>query len=185
MAQLHKRFSTDQVKDFFVRYLNKELKISYLLEILGIKRRRFFALLQAFRKNPKGFSITPSRTNEHRKINPSVEKNILKELSIDQKMIKNPDVPLKSYNYSYVKERLKVQHHQGVSLSTVIDRAKKYGFYFKNRKKKIHDREVLTNYAGELVQHDSSHHLRAPDAKESGISSHPWMTLAALSFTRS
>ncbi len=166
MSQLHKRFSADQVKDFFIRYLNKELKIPYLLEILGIKRRRFFTLLQAFRKNPKGFTLEPQRTNEHRKINLSVEKNILKELSIDQKMIKNPEVPLKNYNYSYVKERLKIQHHQGVSLSTIIDRAKKHGFYFKDRKKKIHDREVLTHYTGELVQHDSSHHLWAPDQKE-------------------
>ena len=165
MSQLHKRFNTDQVRDFFVRYLNKEFKISYLLEILGIKRRRFFELLASFKKDPKEFRIKPSRSNEHRKIDPSVEGNILKELVIDKKTIKNPEVPLKSYNYSYVKERLLVKHDQHVSLSTVIDRAKKHGFYIKERIKKIHDREVLTNYTGELIQHDSSHHLWAPDSK--------------------
>ena len=30
----------------------------------------------------------------------------------------------------------------------------------------MHDREVLTNYIGELVQHDASLHLFAPDAKQ-------------------
>ena len=29
-----------------------------------------------------------------------------------------------------------------------------------------HDREVLTNYAGEIVQHDSSHHKWSPYAQE-------------------
>ena len=36
MSQLHKRFSSEQVQDLIVRYLNRELKTSYLLEILGI-----------------------------------------------------------------------------------------------------------------------------------------------------
>ncbi|MGD9552269.1 MAG: hypothetical protein AB7V60_04080, partial [Candidatus Caldatribacteriota bacterium] len=31
--------------------------------------------------------------------------------------------------------------------------------------RKTHDREVLTNYPGELIQHDSSHHLFAPYAE--------------------
>jgi hypothetical protein len=54
-----------------------------------------------------------------------------------------------------------------VSLSTIIARAKKHGFYGKRKPKKDpHDREVLTNYAGELIQHDSSHHLWSPPARE-------------------
>jgi hypothetical protein len=32
--------------------------------------------------------------------------------------------------------------------------------------RKIHDREVLTNYAGELIQHDSSFHKWSPYAQE-------------------
>ena len=54
-----------------------------------------------------------------------------------------------------------------MSLSTIIDRAKKHGFYVKRKRKKApHDREVLTNYVGELIQHDSSHHLFSPPASE-------------------
>jgi len=46
------------------------------------------------------------------------------------------------------------------------NRARKKGFYLKKPKRTAHDREVLTNYAGELIQHDSSYHLWAPDAGE-------------------
>ena len=36
----------------------------------------------------------------------------------------------------------------------------------RNPKRRLHDREVLTRYVGELIQHDSSHHLWAPAAQE-------------------
>jgi hypothetical protein len=48
----------------------------------------------------------------------------------------------------------------------VIDRAKKHGFSMKKPPKAAHDREVLTNYIGEIIQHDSSYHLFSPPAKE-------------------
>jgi len=53
-----------------------------------------------------------------------------------------------------------------VALSTIIARAKEHGFYLPRRPHKRHDREVLTRYAGELIQHDASHHLWAPAAQE-------------------
>jgi len=49
-------------------------------------------------------------------------------------------------------------------LPTIIDRAKKNNFYFLRPKRKAHDREVITNYPGELIQHDFSHHQFAPYA---------------------
>jgi hypothetical protein len=70
------------------------------------------------------------------------------------------------YNYSYIKNRLKEHYGQKVSLPTIIDRAKKHGFYLRKPQRTMHDREVSTNYAGELVQHDSSYHLWSPSAKE-------------------
>jgi len=45
-----------------------------------------------------------------------------------------------------------------VSLSTIINRAKANGFYLIKPKRKVHEKEVITNYPGELIQHDSSHH---------------------------
>ena len=41
----------------------------------------------------------------------------------------------------------------------------KNGFYQEKKFRKSHDREVLTNYVGELVQHDTSIHLWAPEAQ--------------------
>jgi hypothetical protein len=61
---------------------------------------------------------------------------------------------------------LETHYHQKVSVPTIIQRAKKYGFHLKKSQHKIHDREVLTHYAGELIQHDSSFHLWAPAAGE-------------------
>ena len=54
-------------------------------------------------------------------------------------------------------------YEQKVSLPTIIDRAKKEGFYRPRQKERTsHDREILTNYIGEFIQHDSSHHKFSP-----------------------
>ena len=166
MSQLHKRFSSDELKKLFDRYLQNEVERKYIQEILGIKKRRFFMLLKQYKENPTDFTIQYQRTTPPRIISPEIEQNILKELAIEKKIIENKEVPLTSYNYSYIRDRLKKQYHQRVSLPTVIDRAKTHGFYLKKPKRTLHDREVLTRYAGELIQHDTSYHLWAPAAKE-------------------
>jgi hypothetical protein len=50
-------------------------------------------------------------------------------------------------------------------LPTIIDRARKNNFYFSKPERKAHEYEVLTNYPGELIQHDSSHYQFVPYAK--------------------
>jgi len=166
MSQLHKRFTSQQVKELLDRYAKKEIERNYIQEILGIKRRRFFILLKRYKEHPQQFSVQYQRTRAPRAISPMIEQNILKELSIEKKIIQNKEIPLKSYNYSYIKDRLRATYHQRVSLPTIIDRAKKHGFYLKKPKRTLHDREVLTRYAGELIQHDASYHLWAPAAQE-------------------
>jgi hypothetical protein len=44
MAQLHKKFTDEQIKELIERYLNKEIERTYIQEIFGIKKRRFFTL---------------------------------------------------------------------------------------------------------------------------------------------
>ena len=166
MSQLHKRFTSDQVRELLERYLKKEIERTYIQEILGVSRRRFFMLLKEYRENPQHFTIQYQRTSPSRKVSPEIEQNILKELATDKKIIRDKEVPLKSYNYSYIQNRLRKTYRQKVSLNTIINRAKKHGFYLKKPKKKPHDREVLTHYAGELIQHDSSLHLWAPAAQQ-------------------
>jgi len=166
MSQLHKRFTSDQVKELLERYLKKEIERTYIQEVLGISRRRFFMLLRECKEDPQHFTIQYQRTRTPRSISHDVEQNILNELTVEKQIIQNKDVPLKSYNYSYIRDRLRGRYHQKVSLPTIIDRAKKHGFYLKKPKRSSHDREVLTRYTGELIQHDSSFHLWAPAAKE-------------------
>jgi len=167
MSQLHKKFTNDQVKELIERYLKKEIERKYIQEILGIKERRFFSLLKQYRQNPEGFSIEYKRELKTRKISQSIEDNIIRELAVEKNIILNKDVPLKFYNYSYIKDLLETKYNQKVSLPTIIDRAKKNDFYLKRKTRKAsHDREVLTNYIGEIIQHDSSYHLWAPPAKE-------------------
>lgn len=148
------------------RYVSREIKINYVLEILGIERRRFFKLLEQYRNNPNSFSVQYARKAVNRKIDEGTESNIIKELTIEKGLIKNKEIPTRHYNYSYIKEELRRKYHQKVSLPTIISRAKKHNFYLPRPERKAHDRKVLTNYVGELIQHDSSHHKWSPYAEE-------------------
>ena len=49
---------------------------NYIQEILGIKKRRFFALLKQLKDDPKNSSIQCSRNIPTRKISKDIEKNI-------------------------------------------------------------------------------------------------------------
>ena len=164
MAQLHKRFTDEQVKDMLTRYLKREIEGPYIRAVLSLSKTHFFRLLSRYQAHPATFSIQYTRRAPTRRLDPHIEQNIVRELTIDQRAIQNPQIPLRAYNYSYVRQRLQSHYHQAASLSTIIDRAKKHGFYLPRRPLKTHDREVLTRYVGELIQHDCSHHLWAPAA---------------------
>ena len=135
MSQLHKKFTTEQVKDLLQRYMDKKIERKYVQEILHIKKRQFFKLLKEYRADPEKFSIDYSRKSPKR-ISPEVEVNILKELKIDKGIIQNKNNPTDSYNYSYIKDRLADKHHQKVSLPTIINRAKQFDFYLPKKSKK-------------------------------------------------
>jgi hypothetical protein len=144
--QLHNNFTNDQVKSLFKKYSKKEIRLNYILQILKIKRSKFFELLAKYRKDPDNFSIQYERKTINRKINPDIEKNIVKALEIEKDLIENKEIPIKYYNYSYIKDLLEQRYNQKVSLPNIIDRAKRNNFYFSKKKKKVHDREVLTTY---------------------------------------
>jgi len=59
--QLHKNFMDEQVKLLLKSYMDKEIKINYILQILRIKRSRFFELLNRCKKDPDNFSIQNNR----------------------------------------------------------------------------------------------------------------------------
>lgn len=162
--QIHKRVADEQVKDLMERYCSKEIELEYVLKILEIKRRQFFKLLKRYREDPNNFSIAYAREKKTRQISQKVEKNIIKELKEEKALIEDPAMPVRNYNYSYIRDILRDKYKQQVSVPTIIDRAKKNDFYLPKKEHKSHDREVLTNYAGELIQHDSSQHKWSPYA---------------------
>jgi len=164
MKQLHKKFTDCQIKNLIIRYLKKKIARKYIQEVLGIKKTRFFALMKRFKDDPENFSVSYFRSTPTRVISKAIETNIIKELKIEKDLIETKDVPIRCYNYSCIKDILENDYNQKVSLPTIIDRAKRNHFYFLRPKRKAHDREVLTNYPGELIQHDSSHHQFAPYA---------------------
>ena len=96
MSQLHKRFTSDQIKELLQRYLRSEIERKYVQEILGIKERRFFALVKQYRENPHHFTVQYHRTSPPR-ISEELEKHMLREFSIEKDIIQNNDVPLTSY----------------------------------------------------------------------------------------
>lgn len=163
--QLHKRFSDEQVKVLLEKYLNEKIELIYILEMLKVKRTRFFELLKQYTEDPDNFSIQYRRKRPTTKIAKGVENSIMNELTKEKKLIEDKEIPITFYNYSYIKDQIYQNYEQKVSLSTIIDRAKKEGFYRPRQKeRKCHDREILTNYIGELIQHDSSHHKFSPYA---------------------
>jgi hypothetical protein len=56
--------------------------------MLKIKRSRFFELLAKYRKDPDSFPIQYERKTINRKIDPDIEKNIVKELKVEKDLIK-------------------------------------------------------------------------------------------------
>ena len=94
-----------------------------------------------------------------------MEAAIEHELHREQALVEDPELPISSYNYSALRDRLKKQGIT-ISLNTIIDRAKKLGCHKPRGKKKAHDREVLTASVGALIQHDGSTHRWSPFAEE-------------------
>lgn len=163
--QLHKRFSDEQVRDIICKYDAKLIRAKEACKYLGIGRTRLYYLTKIYRSHPEQKLVDYKRLLPTRVITYSVKNHILSELAYEKEhIIENPSVPTNHYNYSYIRELLLEKHKERVSLPTIIGLAKEHDFYKPKRKKtNIHDRQVLTSFVGELIQHDSSIHLFAPN----------------------
>lgn len=164
MDQLHKRFSVEQVKLLMQRYTEGELSRAEIREVMGVGKTRFFALLKAYRQSPETFSIAYERSSP-RRLNAAAEAQITQELENEKQLVEDPRLPITSYNYSALRDRLRKKKIQ-VSVPTIIQRAKQLDCYKPQRKRKVHDRMVVTSAIGALIQHDASLHLWSPYASE-------------------
>jgi hypothetical protein len=164
MSQIHKRFTDEQVKVLFQGYCQGQLARTDLQELLGIGKSRFFALLKAYRQDPERFTIA-YRRSAPAKLSPEVEDAIKAALLREKAIVEDPDLPISSFNYTAIRDRLEATGIQ-VSVTTIIDRAKKLDCHKPRRRRKVHDREVVTASIGALIQHDASTHLWCPLAQE-------------------
>jgi len=164
MSQLHMHFTDEQVKVLFQGYCQGKICRADVQEMLGIGKSRFFVLLKQYRQNPEAFSIAYERRTIPR-LSSEIEERIEIALLKEKVIVEDPDLPISGYNYSALRDRLLMEGID-VSVTTIIDRAKKLDCHKPHRKRKVHDREVLTASIGALVQHDASTHLWSPFIKE-------------------
>jgi hypothetical protein len=167
MIQLHKRFTDDQVKVLLNGYCQGLLARAEIQEMLGIGKTHFFALLKEYRQAPEAFSVTYERHTPGR-LPAAVEMEIERQLLREKAIVEDKRLPISGYNYSALRDRLEKKGIK-VSVTTIIDRAKRLDCYKPRKKRKAHDREVLTASIGALVQHDSSLHLWSPFAQEKWV----------------
>lgn len=173
MTQIHKKFTSDQIKVLFTAYEAGHISRSEIEQTLGIGKTRFFALLKQYRDHPENFRIDYQRSTRSR-LSAEVEEKVRVELQRDKQLVENKELPISGYNYAALADRLEKTGVK-VSTTTLIKRAKLQGCYLPKRKRKQpHDREVITAAAGDLIQHDASLHKWSPFAE------HKWSLITSL-----
>jgi len=172
MSHVHKRLTDEQVAFVLRQYQAGVLSRASAQQALGVGKTRFFALLQEYRQRPAVFSVAYHRSAPTR-LSADREFAIQRELERERALVEDPDLPISGYNYSAVQSQLEGQG-VAVSLTTIINRAKRLGCYRGHRRRKAHDREVATTATGALIQHDSSTHLWSPFAESK------WVLLASI-----
>lgn len=161
---LHKRFTTEQVKAILKGYQQGDVPVAEALAALEVKPATFYKWLKRYRQEPDAFLLTYTRKSP-KKIPPEAEKKMTRAILDDHKLVQHPDLPVWTYNYSAIRDRLR-KEGVTVSVPTIIARAKQAGCYLARKPQKHHDREVITTAVGTLIQHDASLHLWSPFADE-------------------
>ncbi len=133
--QIHKRLSNELVRTVLERYVSKELDVERAMGLLGLKRSQLFEWVKRYKENPENFCIESNRPG-NRRISRELEENIIKELKTEKRLIDDPSMPIRDYNYSYLKDQLWKKYRQEVSVPTIINRAKKKVFIFQSLIKK-------------------------------------------------
>ena len=163
MRQLHKRFTTDQVRMILNLYIMKKMELKEVLNQLEVKERQFYKLLAKYKKDKSNFSIEYPREHANHRLPKDLDDIIRSELDKEKAIIENKAIPVTEYNYSAIRDEVAKVTGKNISSPTIINRAKEWDYYIKDKpKKRLHDREVITDAIGMLMQYDSSHHLWSP-----------------------
>ncbi|MDY6863596.1 MAG: hypothetical protein SV062_11505 [Thermodesulfobacteriota bacterium] len=163
--QLHKKFTDDQIKLLLDLYINKTISLYQALQQLECTKGRFYQILKEYRKAPEKFTIAYARNKPQHHLPKEVDTAIREELKGDRRLIGDREIPVWQYNYAAIRDNVVKRLNRKISAQTVRNRAKEWGYFIPKRKKeKALPREVVTEAAGMLLQHDSSHHKWSPYA---------------------
>ena len=181
MTQVHTNNNDAQVKQVFTWYEAGQMSRQDAMEQLGIKQSQFYVWLALWRKDPEGFTVRYGRDYANRTLGRPITTAIHRELEIEKGFISNPAMPIMFYNYSAIRDAVEEQTGNKLSAQTVINYAKKWGFYVERPKnRRSHTRQVLTDYTGMLLQHDASLHQWSPYAVLPNGNTEKWSLITTL-----
>lgn len=125
--QVHNRLTATQVEAILNRYVKKELTGVQAMDMLGLSRSQFFEWVKRYKDGSENFNTTYRREKGNHRISSELEGYIIGELEIEKRLIDDPSMPVRFYNYSFIRDQIRKKYHQEVSVPTIIDRAKKTG----------------------------------------------------------
>ena len=123
--QMHNRLTAEQIEAILSRYVNKEISAVQAMDILGLGRSQFFEWVRRYKGGSGDFSTAYRREACNHRISSELEGYIRGELEMEKRLIDDPSMPIRFYNYSFIRDQIMKKHHQEVSVPTIIDRAKK------------------------------------------------------------
>jgi len=135
--QLHNRLTQEQVDAILNRYVRKELSTVQAMDTLGLGRSQFFEWVKRYKNGCRDFTTAYARKTGNHKIDSQTEGYIMKELKIEKTLIDDPAMPVRFYNYSFIRDQIMKKCRLEVSVPTIIDRAKKGAFISGNREENI------------------------------------------------
>ena len=135
--QLHVRLTEEQVDAILSRYLKRELKSDQAMDMLGLGRSQFFEWVKRYKEGCRDFTIAYARKTGNHKIESKSEEYIMKELNVEKALINDPAMPVRTYNYSFIRDEVRKKYGQEVSVPTIINRAKKTAFISRSQKEDI------------------------------------------------
>jgi hypothetical protein len=136
--QLHDRLTDEQVTVILGRYVTRELTAEQAMSMLELGRSQFFEWVKRFKRGlPSDFSAAYSRKTPNHRISNEIEDHILDELRIEKSLIDDPSMPVRFYNYSFIRDQIMKKYQREVSVPTITDRAKKGGSISRSPKRSI------------------------------------------------
>ena len=76
MGQIHKRFSSEQVRELLEEYKTCSIERRAIEKVLGIERAQFFRLMKKYRRKKEEFRVEYGRQYSNRKLRKEYEEQL-------------------------------------------------------------------------------------------------------------